>query len=475
MRHETRDTSVSHLLSHVSCLVSPVTGPTFPFPDGFVWGAATSSYQIEGSPVADGKGPSIWDTFTRIPGAIEDGSSGDVACDHYRRWESDVELMADIGLGAYRFSVSWPRVLPDGVGAVNDRGLDFYDRLVDRLLDRGIEPWVTLYHWDLPQALQDRGGWPERHTALAFADYARVVADRLGDRVTNWITVNEPWVVAKRGYLLGDKAPGHHDPAEAVLASHHLLLGHGLATRVIRDVCPHARIGISLNLTPVVAASGDPRDIDAARRFDGDVNRWYLEPLHGRGYPDDVLADLESEGVTIDRTYLESPDDHGVIAGPTDFLGVNYYERTIVRDASSGIAPDVTISPDAQITEMGWEVYPSGLTELLVHLSHEYRPLSILVTENGCSYGDGPDPDGRVRDRRRIDFLKGHLAAASEAIAAGVPLDGYFVWSFMDNFEWARGYRQRFGLVWVDFETQKRILKDSARWYRDQIAANGAG
>lgn len=450
-----------------------MTGPTHRFPDGFVWGAATSSYQIEGSPTGDGKGPSIWDTFTRISGTIEDGSSGDIACDHYRRWEADVDLMTDIGLDAYRFSVSWPRVLPGGLGAINHRGLDFYDRLVDRLLERGIEPFVTLYHWDLPQALQDRGGWPERHTAIAFAEYTRVVAERLGDRATNWITVNEPWVVAKRGYLLGDKAPGHHDPVEAILASHHLLVGHGLATQAIRDTSPQARVGITLNLTPVVGASSDQKDVETARRFDGDVNRWYLDPLYGRGYPDDVLADLERDGVPIDRTYLESPEDHNIIAGHTDFLGVNYYERTIVRDAASNVAPDVVIMPDAEVTEMGWEVHPSGLTKLLVHLVDEYRPQSIFVTENGCSYSDGPDPDGRVRDRRRIDFLEGHLVAACRAIAAGVPLHGYFVWSLMDNFEWARGYGQRFGVIWVDFETQERILKDSALWYRDVITANG--
>jgi len=450
-----------------------VTEPTVRFPDGFVWGAATSAYQIEGSPSEDGKGLSIWDTFTRTPGAIKDGSSGDIACDHYRRWESDVDLMADIGLEAYRFSVAWPRVMPNGVGAVNHRGLDFYDRLVDRLLERGIEPYVTLYHWDLPQALQDRGGWPDRQTAVAFADYSRAVVERLGDRVTKWITVNEPWVVAKRGYLLGDKAPGHHDLDQAILASHHLLVGHGLASQAIRAVSSRARVGIALNLTPVVAASSDPRDVDAARRFDGDVNRWYLDPLSGRGYPEDVLADLERDGATVDRRYLDSSRDHDIISVSTDFLGVNYYERTIIQDAAGDGVPDVVIPPDAAITEMGWEVHPSGLTELLLLLTDEYRPRSILVTENGCSYSDGPDDGGRIRDQRRIDFLRRHIEAAHEALSVGVPLDGYFVWSLMDNFEWARGYRQRFGLVWVDFDTQERIPKDSARWYRDVIAANG--
>ena len=447
--------------------------PAHRFPDGFVWGAATSSYQIEGSTTADGKGPSIWDTFTQVPGAIEDGSTGDVACDHYQRWEADVDLLAGLGLGAYRFSVAWARVLPDGVGEVNHPGLDFYDRLVDRLLDRGIEPYVTLYHWDLPQALQDRGGWPERRTAVAFAEYAHIVADRLGDRVTNWITVNEPWVVAQRGYLLGDKAPGHRDPREAVLASHHLLLAHGLASRPIRSVASRARIGIALNLTPVVAASNDPDDTNAARRFDGDVNRWYLDPLYGRGYPEDRLADLEGDGVRADRSYLESSQDHDIISEAMDFLGVNYYERTIVRGPMSDFGSGLSVPHDAEITEMGWEVHPGGLTDLLADVADTYQPRSILITENGCSYSDGPESDGHVRDTRRMEFLRGHLEAASKAIADGVPLDGYFHWSFMDNFEWARGYGQRFGLVWVDFATQERVPKDSALWYKDVIAANG--
>ena len=446
---------------------------THRFPEGFVWGAATSSYQIEGSARVDGKGTSIWDTFTRIPTAIEDGSSGDVACDHYRRWAPDVDLMASLGLGAYRFSVAWARVLPLGTGDVNHRGLDFYDRLVDRLLEHGIEPFVTLYHWDLPQALQDRGGWPDRRTAYAFAQYSGIVAERLGDRVTNWITVNEPWVVAQRGYLLGDKAPGHHDPLEAVLASHHLLLAHGLATQTIRSYGVEARIGMALNLTPVTAASDDPADIIAARRFDADVNRWYLNPLYGRGYPQDRLDDLERDGVAVDRAYLESSGDQGIIAETMDFLGVNYYERTLVRDHERNALPNITIPPEAEITDMGWEVYPEGLTDLLVHVTSEYQPRSVFVTENGCSYSDEPNHRRRVHDTRRIDFLKGHLGAAWAAIAEGVPLDGYFHWSFLDNFEWARGYRQRFGLVWIDFETQERILKDSALWYREVIAQNG--
>jgi beta-glucosidase len=445
---------------------------TLDFPPGFVWGTATSSYQIEGSPSADGKGPSIWDTFTRRPGAIEDATSGDVACDHYRLWQSDVDLMAELGLGAYRFSVSWPRVLPNGDGAANAAGLDFYDRLVDRLLERGIEPWVTLYHWDLPDALQDRGGWPARATARAFATYAGIVADRLGDRVGRWITINEPWVVAKRGHFHGDKAPGHHSGEEAVLASHHLLLGHGLAVRAIREVAPAAQIGITLNLTPTVPASTDAADIEAARRFDGDANRWFLDPVFGRGYPDDVLRDYADAGWLDRGVSLESPSDHDVIAARHDFLGVNYYERTIVRDQGDGV-PAKVVPANADLTDMGWEVYPRGLTDLLVDLNRRYQPESIVITENGCSFSDAPSDDGRVHDQRRISFLRGHLLAAHEAVGAGVPLDGYFAWSFMDNFEWARGYRQRFGLVWVDFETQARIPKDSAAWYRAVVSANG--
>jgi len=443
------------------------------FPRGFVWGAATSAYQIEGSPSADGKGLSIWDTFTRRPGVIEDGSSGDTACDHYRRWESDVDLIAELGLRAYRFSIAWPRVLPSGDGRVNSAGLDFYDRLVDRLLDRGIEPWVTLYHWDLPQAIEDRGGWPARSVVRAFADYAEVVADRLGDRVKRWITINEPWVVAKRGYSYGDKAPGHRDPQEAVLAAHHLLLGHGLATQAIRASVPGARVGIALNLTPAVPASTDGADLEAARRFDGDANRWYLDPVFGRGYPDDVLRDYSDAGWLDGGVSLESQADHDEISAGQDFLGVNYYERTIIRDPGDGGLPAKVVPADVDVTDMGWEVYPSGLTDLLVGLKDEYGPASVVITENGCSFSDAPGDDGRVHDERRISFLRDHLLAAHDAVRAGVPLDGFFAWSLMDNFEWARGYRQRFGLVWVNFETQQRIPKDSAEWYREVVAANG--
>ena len=443
------------------------------FPDGFLWGAATSAYQIEGSPEADGKGESTWDRFAHLSGTILDGSTGDVACDHYRRWQEDVAVMADLGLKAYRFSVSWPRIQPTGRGPANSAGLDFYDRLVDGLLEAGIEPVVTLDHWDLPLALEDAGGWTERTTAAAFADYAAIVAGRLGDRVRRWITHNEPWVVAHRGYLDGTKPPGRTDGAAKVLASHHLLLSHGLAVPAIRAAVPDGEVGITLNLSPVVAASDDPADRDAERRFDGDLNRWYLDPLSGFGYPPDVVGDYSAAGWLPAGLDFVHDGDVETIEAPTDFLGVNYYERHIMRSIHAVEPVEVEIPADAEITEMGWEVYPLGLADILVRVYHDYRPSKIYVTENGCSYLDAPGPDGAIHDERRVRFLDGHLAAAGDAIDAGVPLGGYFVWSILDNYEWTFGYTQRFGIVWVDYDTQERVLKDSALWYRDVIARNG--
>ena len=443
------------------------------FPDDFLWGAATSAYQIEGSPDADGKGVSTWDEFTHRGGTIIDGSNGDVACDHYRLWRDDVALMARLGLRAYRFSVSWPRIQPAGTGHVNQDGLDFYDRLVDELLGNGIEPMLTLDHWDLPLVLEESGGWPDRNTAEAFADYAAVVADRLGDRVTKWITHNEPWVVAKRGYLLGDKAPGRHDGEASVRASHHLLLSHGLAVAAIRSVAPTVEVGITLNLSPVVAASNDSGDLDAARRIDGDLNRWYLDPLYGEGYPADVIGDFVRAGWLPHGLDFIRETDLETIAVPTDFLGVNYYTREIAADPEASEPVAVVIPPGAEVTDMGWEVYPQGLTDLLSRVEGDYHPDRVYVTENGCSYFDGPGDDGKIHDARRVRFLHDHLKAAAAALSAGVPLAGYFAWSLLDNFEWALGYTQRFGLVWVDFDTQERLVKDSALWYRDVIAAGG--
>lgn len=445
------------------------------FPEGFFWGTATSSYQIEGAWAEDGKGESIWDRFSHTPGGIEDGSTGDVACDHYHRWPEDVALMSSLGLQAYRFSLSWPRVLPTGRGRVNQAGLDFYDRLVDRLLEAGITPFATLYHWDLPQTLQDEGGWPARSTAEAFAEYGDVVSRRLGDRVKHWITHNEPFVVAFTGHVEGRHAPGLQDFPAALAAAHHLLLSHGWAVPLIRRHSPAAEVGITLNFSPAVPASPSPADRHAAREFDGVVQRWFVDPLYGRHYPADMAAAFSTRGHLPGGLAHVQEGDLDAIAVPTDFLGVNYYFRQVLRDeqALDNQPRTVFVAPESEWTDMGWEVYPLGLYETLSRLHFEYRPTKIYVTENGASYGDGPDAAGRVSDERRIAYLRNHLAAAHRAVQAGVPLSGYFVWSLLDNFEWARGYTQRFGLVWVDFQTQQRIIKDSALWYKAVIAKNG--
>ena len=444
------------------------------FPEGFIWGVATSSYQIEGAWNEDGKGESIWDRFSHTPGKIADGTNGDVACDHYHRWQEDIALMRSLGIEAYRFSVSWPRILPTGRGEINQAGLDFYSRLVDGLLEAGILPFLTLYHWDLPQALQEKGGWPTRATAEAFAEYTDVVSHHLGNRVKHWITHNEPAVVGFEGHLTGRHPPGVKDPNAALRAVHHLLLSHGWAVPVIRGNSPDAEIGIALNLVPAVPASASAADIHACRHFDGYLNRWFLDPLHGRHYPADMVANyiaqghLPSEGLTFIQD-----GDLDAIAIQTDFLGVNYYTRAITRNEDAPDNLPQTTSPSSERTETGWEVYPDGLYHLLSRLHFEYQPRKIYVTENGASYSDGPDTDGRVRDYRRMDYLRNHIAAAYRAIQNGVPLAGYFVWSLMDNFEWAKGYTQRFGIVWIDYETQQRIPKDSALWYKETIAEKG--
>lgn len=441
------------------------------FPDNFVWGSATSSYQIEGGWQADGKSESIWDRFSHTPGKIEDGSNGDVACDHYHRWREDIALMKSLNLQAYRFSISWPRILPEGRGRVNQAGLDYYSRIVDGLLEQGIAPCVTLYHWDLPQVLQDQGGWPARATAEAFVEYADVVSRHLGDRVNNWITHNEPWCVSILSHLLGIHAPGWHDPVAAVRAAHHVLLSHGWAVPVIRRNAPNAEVGITLNFTVSEPASQSAADLALARAFDATFNRWFTDPVFGRDYPADGVA-IYAPSFPNGLDFVE-PGDMESIAVPMDFLGVNYYSRGVHRDMSATDNLPQTNFADRPLTEMDWEVYPEGLYKLLNRLHFEYEPPKLYVTENGCSYSDGPDANGRVADHRRTAYLRDHFAAAHHAIENGVPLAGYFVWSLMDNFEWAKGYEQRFGVVWVDFETQERIPKDSALWYRDVIANNG--
>jgi beta-glucosidase len=442
------------------------------FPPGFLWGTSTSAYQIEGAAHEDGRGESIWDRFCAHRGNVEDGSSGTTACDHYHRFREDVSLMRELGMRAYRFSVAWPRILPRGRGLQNPAGIGFYDRLVDSLLEAGIVPFATLYHWDLPQALQDDGGWSNRATARAFGDFAETVVRRLGDRVKSWITHNEPWCASFLSHQVGRHAPGWKDWPGAIRASHHLLLSHGWAVQRIREIQADADVGIALNLIPAEPMSSSPSDIAAARRFDGYVNRWFLDPLHARGYPADVVDFYRSKGrLPHDWDTLVADGDLDAISQPLDFLGVNYYTRALVS-ASDEAQSDPSCPASAERTEMGWEIYPAGLTDVLTRVCHDYTPRRIYVTENGASFRDTPGSDPVIADPRRIDYLRRHFLAAHRAISAGVPVQGFFVWSLLDNFEWERGYTQRFGLVWVDYATQQRRTKASADWYKAVVAAN---
>lgn len=448
---------------------------TLQFPPGFVWGTATSSYQIEGAVHEDGRSESIWDRFSHTPGKIIDNSNGDVACDHYHRWPEDVALMKDLGLHAYRFSIAWPRILPNGRGPVNQAGVDFYSSLVDRLLEVGITPFATLYHWDLPQVLEDAGGWPARETAEAYVEYADAISRALGDRVKHWITHNEPWCASILSYMIGEHAPGKHDFPAALRAAHHLLLSHGWAIPVLRQNSPGAEVGITLNFTHYTPASDSPDDVAAARVFDGSFNRWFTDPLFRGEYPADVVDAYTQAGILPAGTDFVHERDMEAISVPIDFLGVNYYTREIVGADNLANPTEQLPSkrpPDAEITEMDWEVYPDGLYYVLTWLKTDYNIGKMYVTENGVSYSDGPDDEGRVKDERRTRYLRDHFAAAKRAMDEGVPLAGYFVWSFMDNFEWAKGYLQRFGIVWVDYATQQRIPKDSALWYKSVIANN---
>jgi beta-glucosidase len=443
---------------------------SYRFPEGFLWGCATSAYQIEGSPLADGAGPSIWQRFAHTPGRMVNGDTGDVACDHYRRYAEDVALMRSLGMQAYRFSVSWSRVLPAGKGAVNKAGLDFYDRLVDVLLAQGISPLVTLFHWDLPAALDDLGGWLNPDIAHWFADYAQVVFHRLDDRVTRWTTLNEPWVVSDGGYLHGALAPGHRNLYEAPIASHHLMRAHGAAVQAYR-AAGRNQIGLVVNLEPQAAASSDPADQAAANRMDAYMNRQYLDAaLLGR-YPDEMAEIFGDAWPRWPERDLE------LIRQPLDFLGVNYYTRNIRRDDPSAwpVRAAVVRQPQATYTETSWEVCPAAFTELLVWVKQRYGDLPIYVLENGAAFYDPPTAEGgRVHDPLRVSYLRGHLRAAHAAIARGVDLRGYMVWSLLDNLEWSLGFSKRFGIVHVDFATQQRTPKDSARYYARVIASNGA-
>jgi len=456
--------------THAGLMADRVT-----FPKGFVWGSATSSYQIEGAANEDGRGESIWDRYAKTRSNIKDGSSGDVACDHYHRWRGDVALLHELGHAAYRFSIAWPRVVPSGRGAVNDRGLDFYSRLVDGLLEKGITPYATLYHWDLPQVLEDQGGWPNRATAEAFVEYADVVTRRLGDRVKRWITHNEPWCSGMLAYERGIHAPGRKDWRAALAACHHLLLSHGMAVPVVRQNSPLSEVGITVNLSPSIPASTSPEDHAAARFHDGYMNRWFLDPVFRAAYPADMVAEYGRRGhLPNDGSSLIRAGDLRQIAAPTDFLGVNYYNRHVARSDAipeeKNAPRKVFVAPKTEWTDIGWEVYAPGLFEVLMRVHLEYRPDKMIVTENGASYLDAPDANKRIADERRIAYLQSHLAAAARAIDAGAPLAGYFAWSLMDNFEWDHGYTQRFGLCWVDYETQERIPKDSALWLKRLIA-----
>jgi beta-glucosidase len=436
------------------------------FPTNFVWGFAASAYQIEGAAAADGRGPSVWDTFAHEPGAIADGQTGDVACDHYHRFPEDVALMAGIGVTAYRFSVSWPRVLPEGTGPVNERGLAFYDRLVDALLAAGVQPLVNLFHWDLPQALQDRGGFADPRVVGWFAEYAGRVASRLHDRVTDWMTFNEPAVFAFLGHADGVHAPGLRDWPIALRVADHLLRAHAAAGAAVRSHVKNVRIGIALDVNQVVPASDSDRDRRAAAAWSSARDAWFLDPLFGRGYPQLGLEAHLAAGHLAGVELTDPP------SGDLDYLGLNYYRRDAVSALSD--APfDWTIGARAgrEQTQMDWEVAPDGLRDVLLALHREYAPPEIVITENGAAYPDTVDPDGRIRDDRRMAYLARHMAAASEALAAGVPLSGYHVWSLLDNFEWSLGYTRRFGLVHVDYVNQRRTLKDSADWYSRLIAA----
>jgi beta-glucosidase len=434
------------------------------FPDGFTWGAATSAYQIEGAAKEDGRGDSVWDTFCREPGRVRDGDTGEVAADHYHRYPSDLDLMKDLGLHSYRFSIAWPRVIPDGAGPVNQRGLDFYRRLIDGLHERDIVPMATLFHWDLPQSLQDRGGWESRDVAFRFADYAEAVFNALGDRVPNWLTINEPKTVVQNGYLSGVHAPGLVDPDAAYVVAHHLALGHGLAVNAFRASGVSARIGPALNLHPTYPADDSDGARAAALIEDGYENRLYLDPIFRGEYPADVMADL---GPDSHLAKVIREGDLDIISGPVDLLAVQYY-CPLYFNAQRRLTPRWPTS------EAFWQqIYPDGMYDLLTRVNRDYGPVPISITENGIPTPDALAEDGTVDDAGRVTFLREHFAAAHRAIESGVKLESYHVWSLLDNFEWQEGYGQRWGLVYIDYASQRRILKRSARWFRDVIARNG--
>lgn len=428
------------------------------FPRNFLWGAATAAYQIEGAWNEDGKGESIWDRFSHTEGTIANADTGDTACDHYHRFDEDIELMRELGIKAYRFSISWPRIFPDGKGLVNLAGLDFYSRLVDKLLSAGIQPFATLYHWDLPQKLQELGGWTNREVSSHFADYAAVISKHLGDRVTNWITINEPWVVANLGFKTGEHAPGIKDEKVSLQVAHHLLVAHGKATQALRADHAHSRVGIALDMRPTTPASDKPEDIQAAWKTWTREARWYMDPLFRAYYPPDIWTEYGSKVPHV------KPRDMSVISQNLDFLGINYYTRTVCSEKGP-----VKKVEGSTYTEMGWEVTPDAFGKMLIEISKEYNLPPIFITENGAAFKDIVGPNGEIEDQERLVYLRDHLLQVRVAIEDGVDVQGYFVWSLLDNFEWALGYDKRFGIIRVDFDTLKRTVKKSGHWYSSVI------
>ncbi|WP_425956425.1 GH1 family beta-glucosidase [Xylanimonas sp. McL0601] len=469
-----------------------MTTPARTFPPGFLWGAATAAYQIEGAAAEGGRTPSIWDTYSHTPGKVDRGETGDVAADHYHRWEEDVEHLAELGVGAYRLSISWSRVQPGGRGPLNPEGVAFYVRVLDALRERGIAPWVTLYHWDLPQELEDEGGWAVRSTAEAFGDYARLMAEQLGERVEVWTTLNEPWCSAYLGYASGVHAPGRTEPAAALAAVHHLCLAHGLGIQAIREVLPEAKTSITLNFHVLRAASDAPEDVEMVRRIDAVANRAFTGPLLDGAYPADLLEDTAH---LTDWSFVHD-GDLAITNQPLTALGVNYYATNTVRKPVSGEVPaqegdghrpsqfsawvgseDVQfVPPTPPLTAMGWNIEPAGLTELLVATAERYPTLPLVITENGAAFDDevsvGDDGTARVHDPRRVQYLHDHTDAVLQALDAGIDVRGYFAWSLLDNFEWGWGYTKRFGIIRVDYDTLERVWKDSAHWFR-RLATTG--
>lgn len=440
------------------------------FPKDFIWGSATASYQIEGAYKEDGKGESIWDRFSHTPGKVDNGDTGDIACDHYHRYEDDIKLMKEIGIKYYRYSLSWPRIFPDGTGKPNEKGLDFYKRLTDKLLENGITPAITLFHWDLPQIIEDKGGWANRETVKYFEDYSAYVLKTFGDVVPMWFTHNEPFVYSFLGHAYGIHAPGYTDTARALNVTHNLLLSHGKVVSMYRNMNLNGKIGMALNLSTKYPVSQKEEDINAAILSDGFVFRWYLDPLYKGSYPKDVLEYYSRRNINFEYPQ----EDLKIIKEPTDFLALNYYEPEFVRydkDAEFvGINNELT---NYERTEMNWIVEPKGLYDLLVRLDRDYGKPNLFVSENGAAFKDVVESDGSIRDDRRINYVREHLLACNKAIQDGVNLKGYFLWSFMDNFEWSFGYSKRFGIVHVDFNTLKRTIKQSGYWYKDVIANNG--